>query len=124
MQQSYAINYKSPNKFGTYHKLHYLCATKNRKNMQNKSPLSVLIHDQAAHYGAREALLFRNDKTGIWEPISWNEFSLNVRKVSNALLELGVEAQENVDRASNVGWAALAEGLMQTISEEASKWQV
>ncbi|MBR2945468.1 MAG: long-chain fatty acid--CoA ligase [Bacteroidaceae bacterium] len=64
--------------------------------MQNKSPLSVLIHDQAAHYGAREALLFRNDKTGIWEPISWNEFSLNVRKVSNALLELGVEAQENV----------------------------
>ena len=27
-------------------------------------------------------------------------------------------------RASNVGWAALAEGLMQTISEEASKWQV
>ena len=27
-------------------------------------------------------------------------------------------------RAANVGWAALAEGLLQTISEEASKWQV
>ncbi len=26
-------------------------------------------------------------------------------------------------RAANVGWAALAEGLMQTISEETSKWQ-
>lgn len=27
-------------------------------------------------------------------------------------------------RAANVGWAALAEGLMQTISEEANRWQV
>ena len=27
-------------------------------------------------------------------------------------------------RAANVGWAALAEGLMQTISEETRKWQV
>ena len=25
---------------------------------------------------------------------------------------------------ANVGWAALSEGLLQTISEEASKWQV
>ena len=27
-------------------------------------------------------------------------------------------------KAANVGWAALAEGLMQTISEETSKWQL
>ena len=27
-------------------------------------------------------------------------------------------------RAANVGWAALAEGLMQSISEETRKWQV
>ena len=70
--------------------------SKTGKTMQNKSPLSVLIHNQAAHYGERTALLFRDDALGKWNPISWNEFSQNVRKVSNALLELGVGVQENV----------------------------
>ncbi len=64
--------------------------------MQNKSPLSVLIHNQAAHYGNRTALLFRDDAVGEWKPISWNDFSRDVRRVSNALLELGVGVQENV----------------------------
>lgn len=70
--------------------------SKTGKTMQNKNPLSVLVHDQAAHYGDRTALLFRNDALGEWDPISWNDFSLNVRKASNALLELGVGVQENV----------------------------
>ena len=69
---------------------------KQGKAMQNKSPLSVLVHSQASHYGDRTALLFRDNAQNEWKPISWNEFSANVRKVSNALLELGVGVQENV----------------------------
>ena len=64
--------------------------------MQSKSPLSVLIHTQAAIYGERNALLFRDDAEKVWKPISWNAFSRTVSCVSNALLALGVGIQENV----------------------------
>ena len=39
-----------------------------------------------------------------------------------AILEAVLTARRQ--KNANVGWAALSEGLMQTISEEASKWQV
>lgn len=64
--------------------------------MLNVRPLSTLIHDQAAKYGERIAMKFRNDETGNWDGISWSTFSDTVRKVSNALIELGVEVQENI----------------------------
>lgn len=60
------------------------------------SPLSTLIHDQAKRYGERTAMKFRNDSTGVWDNISWQEFSNRVSHVSRALLSLGVEVQENV----------------------------
>ena len=64
--------------------------------MQNNSPYSILIHDQARKYGNRAALLERDDATGCWNEISWNDFSQKLRLVSNALLELGVEVQEKL----------------------------
>lgn len=64
--------------------------------MQNPSPLSTLIHSQAKRYGERAALRWRDYESGCWNDISWNDFSLRVRQVSNALLELGVRVQENV----------------------------
>lgn len=64
--------------------------------MQNPSPLSTLIHSQAKRYGNRTALMWRNQESGRWSDVSWNEFSLRVRQVSNALLELGVGVQENI----------------------------
>lgn len=64
--------------------------------MQSKSPLAALIHTQAAIYGERSALLFRDDAEKVWKPISWNAFSRTVSCVSNALLALGVGIQENV----------------------------
>ncbi len=64
--------------------------------MQNPSPLSTLIHSQAKRYGERTALRWRDYEAGRWMDVSWNDFSLRVRQVSNALLELGVRVQENV----------------------------
>ncbi len=64
--------------------------------MQNPSPLSTLIHSQAKRYGERTALMWRDYESGRWNDVSWNDFSSRVRQVSNALLELGVEVQENI----------------------------
>lgn len=64
--------------------------------MQNKSHYSVLIHDQAKKYGSRPALTFRSFGSLKWKTVSWNQFSLRVRQVSNAMLNLGVKPQENI----------------------------
>lgn len=64
--------------------------------MQNTSPLSTLIHEQAKIYGNKPALSYRDYEKNVWIPITWNEFSETVRKVSNALLALGVGVQENI----------------------------
>ena len=64
--------------------------------MQTRCHLSVLIHEQAKKYGNREALTFRNFGSLKWENVSWNQFSLKVKQVSNALLNLGAKPQENI----------------------------
>ena len=64
--------------------------------MQNPSPLSTLIHSQAKRYGSRTALMWRDYESECWRHVSWEKFSLRVRQVSNALIELGVGVQENV----------------------------
>lgn len=64
--------------------------------MQTKSHLSVLIHDQAAKYGDREALLYKEFGGKEWKSCSWNRFSAMVKVVSNAMLNLGIKVQENV----------------------------
>ena len=64
--------------------------------MQNKSHLSVLIHEQAKVYGARPALTFRAFGSLEWKSVSWKQFSLRVKQVSNAMLNLGMVPQENI----------------------------
>lgn len=64
--------------------------------MLNNCHLSKLIHEQAARYGDRAALSYRDYSAGRWIPISWNEFSAKVSAVSRSLLALGVKVQENV----------------------------
>ena len=64
--------------------------------MQTHSHLSRLIHDQAKKYGDREALIYRAFGSKEWQSISWNQFSDMVKKVSNAMLNLGVKVQENI----------------------------
>ena len=64
--------------------------------MQTNSHLSVLVHDQAKKYGNREALIYRDFGGKTWKTHTWDEFSLNVKIVSSALLNLGVKPQENI----------------------------
>ena len=64
--------------------------------MQTNSHLSRLIHDQAKKYGDREVLIYKDFGGSEWKSYSWNQFSDMVKKVSNAMLNLGVKVQENV----------------------------
>lgn len=64
--------------------------------MQTKSHFSVLVHNQAKHYGNREALIYQDFGGHEWKSYSWQEFSDQVMLVSNALLNLGVKVQENI----------------------------
>lgn len=64
--------------------------------MQINSHLSRLVHDVAAKYGDREALIYKNFSGKEWKSCSWNQFSGIVKQVSNAMLALGVNVQENL----------------------------
>lgn len=64
--------------------------------MLNTAPFSRLIHEQAARFGNRMVMTYRDYDANRWIPISWNDFSATVRKVSNALLSYGVDVQENI----------------------------
>ena len=74
--------------------------------MQTNSHLSVLIHDQARKYGNRSVLTFRPFGSLQWKTVTWNQFSLRVKQVSNAMLNLNIKPvlsmeiiSENVDAA-------------------------
>ena len=64
--------------------------------MQTKCHLSKLILEQAKKYGEKAALSYRDYDTNQWVPISWNTFAQQVKRVSYALLHIGVRVQENV----------------------------
>jgi long-chain acyl-CoA synthetase len=57
---------------------------------------SELIHRQAKKYGLRTELLHRDDKTERWLKVSWSEFAEKVRLTSQALVEYGIDVQENI----------------------------
>lgn len=58
--------------------------------------LSVLIHRQAEKYGDKVALKYRDYSKEQWVPITWRQFSDNVRQAANALVAFGVKEFENV----------------------------
>lgn len=64
--------------------------------MQTKCHLSVLIHKQAEKYGNKPALTYKAFGADRWETASWNDFSLHVKEVSNAFLQLGLTPQEKI----------------------------
>ena len=63
---------------------------------QVNSHLSRLVHDVAAQLGDREALIYKDFAGKEWKSFTWNEFSLQVKIVSNAMLALGIDVQENI----------------------------
>ena len=69
---------------------------KHKMTMQNPSPLPSLIQSQAAVYGKRAAMLYRDDELQKWKEISWEDYARTVSRVSASLLELGVGVQENI----------------------------
>lgn len=60
------------------------------------SYLSRLVPQQAEKYGNKVVLKYRDYATVTWIPVTWTQFAATVRQVSNALLALGAEVQENV----------------------------
>lgn len=64
--------------------------------MQSKKHFSVLVHDQAKKYGPKPVITFRNFGSSKWKTVSWNQFSLRVKQVSNAFLNFGVNPQEHI----------------------------
>lgn len=75
----------------------YLCLqSKPIVTMQTICHLSVLIHEQAKKYGTKPVLTFRNFGSLKWKAVSWNQFSLRVKQVSNALLNVGMKPQEKI----------------------------
>jgi len=64
--------------------------------MQINSHLSVLIHDLAKKYGDKPALTFKKFGGELWQTVSWNQFSLRVKQVSNALLNLNLKPQDKI----------------------------
>ncbi len=64
--------------------------------MQINSHLSVLIHDLAKKWGDKPALTFKKFGGDQWQSVSWNQFSLRVKQVSNALLNLGAKPLDKI----------------------------
>ena len=62
----------------------------------SNSLLSTLIYKQAERYGDNVVLKYRDYEAEQWLPISWKQFAEKVKLASNALVALGVGAQENV----------------------------
>ena len=64
--------------------------------MQTNYHMSVLVHEQAKKYGDREMLIYQDFGGKEWKSLTFNQVSETVKKVSNALLNLGVKVQENI----------------------------
>jgi long-chain acyl-CoA synthetase len=58
--------------------------------------LSEIIHQNAEKFGNEEVIKIRQQETGIWTSVSWNEFSQKVMTVAEALCRKGVKPQSNI----------------------------
>ena len=59
--------------------------------MLAKYHYAVLIHEQAKKYGTKPVITFRHFGSLEWKTVSWNQFSMRVKQVSNALIKLRTE---------------------------------
>lgn len=55
-----------------------------------------LIHRQAEKYKSRVALRRRDNTTGKWDKISWQELAENVMLTAKAMADYGIEVQQNI----------------------------
>ena len=55
-----------------------------------------LVYRQAEKYGNRTALKYRDEATGKWLKVSWNEFAEYVTLTAEAMANCGLQVQENI----------------------------
>ena len=54
------------------------------------------IRQRIEKFGDKVAMCYKNENSGEWVDVSWNEMGLQTRQVSKALLKLGIGIQESV----------------------------
>lgn len=64
--------------------------------MQTVCHIALLPHEQAKKYGSRTVFEYQDFGSDIWKSASWEDFSSEVRRISKALLCLGIRVQENI----------------------------
>lgn len=58
--------------------------------------LSKVPYEQAKKYGSRTVFVYQNFGSDAWKEMSWADFAAEVKVLSNALLNMNVEVQENI----------------------------
>ncbi|MDR0505220.1 MAG: long-chain fatty acid--CoA ligase [Dysgonamonadaceae bacterium] len=58
--------------------------------------LSHIIHENAKRFGEEEVLKVRDESSGLWHSVVWNDFSKKVISVAEALSHTGVKPHSNV----------------------------
>lgn len=64
--------------------------------MQTVCHIAMLPHEQAKKYGNRTVFEYQDFGSEVWKTATWEDFSENVKRVSDALLCLGVGVQEKI----------------------------
>ncbi|MBR4268215.1 MAG: long-chain fatty acid--CoA ligase [Prevotella sp.] len=64
--------------------------------MQTLCHLAKLPYEQAKKYGDRTVFEYKDFGGTVWKKVSWRDFAANVRRVSLAMLAMGVKVQENI----------------------------
>lgn len=64
--------------------------------MQTLCHLARLPYEQAKKYGDRTVFEYKDFGGTVWKKVSWRDFAANVRRVSLAMLAMGVKVQENI----------------------------
>ncbi len=64
--------------------------------MQTLCHLARLPYEQAKKYGNRTVFEYKDFGGTVWKKVSWRDFAGNVRRVSLAMLAMGVKVQENI----------------------------
>lgn len=55
-----------------------------------------LIRDRIEKFGDRIAMRYKDEENDKWVGVSWNEFGLQIRQISKALMKMGVKEKQSV----------------------------
>ena len=64
--------------------------------MQTVCHLSSLVYEQAEKYGKKVCFTYQKWGSSVWEQLTWKEVAETVKTLSNSMLNIGIEVQENV----------------------------